>query len=121
MYPVLGVRGANSYLFLSKEATVLVDTGYEGNTEKIPRIFQPSLRETVKVNFGLRLSLVQAFVAACISFLTNPLFLHEQVVVQVSLVDHSLYAQKFPGAFHSFLLVDTDFAIKDVLNSLNFL
>jgi glyoxylase-like metal-dependent hydrolase (beta-lactamase superfamily II) len=35
LYLVPGVRGANSYVFLGKEALVLVDTGMGGNASKI--------------------------------------------------------------------------------------
>jgi hydroxyacylglutathione hydrolase len=35
IYLVPGVRGANSYIFLGKEALVLVDTGMRGNAAKI--------------------------------------------------------------------------------------
>ncbi len=35
VYLVPGVRGANSYVFLGKEALVLVDTGMGGNASKI--------------------------------------------------------------------------------------
>jgi glyoxylase-like metal-dependent hydrolase (beta-lactamase superfamily II) len=35
IYLIPGVRGANAYLFLNKEAVVVVDTGLRGNASRI--------------------------------------------------------------------------------------
>jgi hydroxyacylglutathione hydrolase len=51
MYLVPHVRGANSYLFLGKEAPVLVDTGFRGNAGKILEFVKSSGKEASSIAY----------------------------------------------------------------------
>jgi hydroxyacylglutathione hydrolase len=51
IYLVPGVRGANSYVFLGKEALVLVDTGMNGNASRIIEFVGELRKEPVSIAY----------------------------------------------------------------------